>query len=296
MPRSEIVANVQPVYQYRPLFPFTDGATGAVGDAMQGRHTGPVPWHSDQTAPESYLGPNTTGANNISDYQVQQGRFCNRVRSNAGAGGPPLVGTNFPAWYPAWSADVTPGAAPSVWNLVAIFDVFFTFELAASSYVPSSTGVFWLACQSSDNVGAGTLPLGAGQNRAAFGVNAVDDGSGGQGVRYAAWDTGIGPPVLEDVRPTTFSPQVWNHARAQIVAAAPSRPARLSFWINGEAMVEDRDFDGALLKSPLVLSGAAPRPQLCIGASVEAQSAASFFWRWSARFGAFDADGTEIRS
>lgn len=294
MPQGLILPNVQPVYQSQPTFPSQD--LGGVGQGFVGFHTAAVPWHSDATTPESYQGPNTIGANNVADYRVERGRFCARVRSNAGAGGPPLVGSNFPAWYPRWSADVTPGAAPDVWCTVAIWDVFFTFELAASSYAPSSTGVFWLACQSSDNVSAGALPLGAGVNRAAFGLNAVDDGAGGQAVRYAAWDTGVGPPVLEDVRPTTFAPQEWNHARAQIIAGNAVRPATLDFWINGEQLVDGREFDGPLLKSPLVLSGAAPRPQLCIGASVEAQSAASFFWKWSARFGAYTADGVEVRS
>lgn len=290
-PLGQLVQNPQRVDRIDTLWPVGQTGTEGIGADWIGSQMAGVDRAAQTNSAIVTNGSFPTGAGVTGDLQYQAGQMCGRIVST----GADAIGTiNHPWYLPIYEgANIFGGPRPAV-SAVAIWDVFFAFASAASQYPRAgSTGLFWIYSEPAVNNTYANLPdtSVAANNRTPFGLEAVDDGAGGQGWRWATWD--VNGTLLTSAQPSGFAPLRWNHGRAQVVAADVGQPALLSTWLNGEPMFQDLEWGGGLLETPAGL-GVADRCSLALGQAVEGGTSSDFFFRVQGRYGEFDAAGIQV--
>lgn len=265
----------------------------AVGVNIEPDHVGGAPYTSAVSQLPSLDSAGLTSVGASATYQQHETRLCCRMRT-AGGAQELLRGQQFPWWTPHWgpASEIAAGYEGDRWNRVAIFDVWLSFSDAASRYVDDTSGVLFMAGDFDVQSVPANRPTGLSP-RTSFGLMAFNDG-GTQGIHYRAYDAAGAP--LETVNPSVpISPTDWNHGLVQITAASDGREAQLDVFLNGEELVNGREFGSAQLLRPEDFgAGVAPTFHQVFSCSRDSGTP-DMFYLWRSRFGTFRADGVEVR-
>lgn len=287
-PLGQIVPSNPPTWPLDLIWPNRD--TGGTGVGIDPDNAGKLGFEAGTTADPTLSAGTTGGTGATSNFTFFRGQICGLQRSS---GVDPSASWGFPWWNPNWGdgTDLPAGFAPDPLATVAIFDVFFVFELAASSFSPGETGCWFTVrpsnAESDEDRPAGSTP------RTCLGFEAVDDGSGGQTLAFGAWDN-TGARLSQVMPPTALAPLLWNTAQITIIGAGPGRAAQVfEVRFNGELAAQNLDFGTATLQRPSTLVSSLGQT-LVMMYTVEGGPNDAWAFRWRARFGTIRADGVEV--
>lgn len=291
-PLGQLVPAIAPTWPYDLFFPYRRTALGTTPDVDD---VGGFP-NTSNDGNLDLSGGTSASVGATHEYRINQGRMAARIVVAAGAVNL-TAAWQFPWWSPFWgpASDVAAGLVNNEQDRVVILDLWASFSDAASRYNDGGSGFFLV----SENVGTGVAqndrPNGASP-QTVLGFPFVDDGAGGQSIRYRAYNAG-GATIDQSALPGTFQPLDWNHLRLTLVSAGPGREAQVfEARINGELLVDGQDFGTAQLLRPETLQPGAGQNLYLMVSAQRASGSPQLFYHWRARFGAFRPDGVEVRS